>query len=90
MSKRLTSAVAVAAAISASSAVAAPATPTLNWEPQNYSFVEVDLEAIGSYKRLVKAKSEVQINIQWNAWSGSAGDSYKVYFDDEVVNEERV
>ena len=87
MFKRLTSAVAVAAAISASSAVAAPATPTLNWEPQNYSFVEVDLEAIGSYKKLVKAKSEVQINIQWNAWSGSAGDSYKVYFDDQVVNE---
>lgn len=87
MFKLLTSAVAVAAAMSATSAIAAPATPSLNWEPQNYSFVEVDLEAIGSYKKLVKAKSEVQINIQWNAWSGSAGNSYKVYFDDQVVNE---
>jgi len=87
MFKLLTSAVAVAAAINATSAIAAPATPSLNWEPQNYSFVDVDLEAIGSYKKLVKAKSEVQINIQWNAWSGSAGNSYKVYFDDQVVNE---
>ena len=87
MFKILTSAVAVAAAISATTAVAAPATPSLSWEDQNYSFVEINLDGRGSYKQLVKTKKEVQINIKWNAWSGSAGDTYKVYFDDQVVHQ---
>ena len=30
---------------------------------------------------------EVTISIEWNAWSGDGGDSYKVYFDDMLVNE---
>ncbi|WP_257326758.1 glycosyl hydrolase family 18 protein [Pseudoalteromonas rhizosphaerae] len=83
--KQLTAAIGVA--LFASTAVAAPSTPSINWEPQQYSFVEVDLEGNGSYKQLVTRVDEVAINIQWSAWSGDGGDSYKVYFDDMLVNE---
>ncbi|OOE80743.1 chitinase [Salinivibrio sp. ML198] len=78
---------AIAGALGASHAVAAPSTPSLDWKPQNYSFVEVDEYGRGSYKDLVQRVDEVQIEIKWNAWSGDGGDSYKVYFDDQVVNQ---
>ncbi|WDE01943.1 glycosyl hydrolase family 18 protein [Thalassomonas actiniarum] len=78
---------AVISVISAAQAVAAPSTPSLDWQPQNYSFVEVVLDGTGSYKQLVTAKEQVDIKIKWNAWSGSGGDGYKVYFDDVLVNE---
>ncbi|MBB1334302.1 MULTISPECIES: glycosyl hydrolase family 18 protein [unclassified Pseudoalteromonas] len=82
--KQLTAAIGVA--LFASTAFAAPSTPSINWEPQQYSFVEVNLEGNGSYKQLVTRVEQVSINIQWSAWSGDGGDSYKVYFDDMLVN----
>ena len=83
--KQLSAAIGVA--LFASTASAAPSTPSINWEPQQYSFVQVDLEGTGSYKQLVSRVDEVTINIEWSAWSGDGGDSYKVYFDDMLVNE---
>lgn len=83
--KQLSAAIGVA--LCASAANAAPSTPTIIWEPQEYSFVEVNLEGTGSYKSLVKRVDQVTINIEWNAWSGDGGDSYKVYFDNMLVNE---
>ncbi|MBE0359245.1 glycosyl hydrolase family 18 protein [Pseudoalteromonas aliena] len=83
--KQLTAA--IGAVLFSSTAIAAPSTPSINWEPQQYSFVEVDLEGNGSYKQLVTRVEQVNINIQWSAWSGDGGDSYKVYFDDMLVNE---
>ncbi|WP_022943490.1 glycosyl hydrolase family 18 protein [Pseudoalteromonas ruthenica] len=77
---------AITLAMASGVAVAAPSTPSLNWEPQEYSFVEVDLEGTGGYKSLVRRQDQVNINIEWNAWSGDGGDNYKVYFDDQVVN----
>ena len=71
--KQLTAAIGVA--LFASTAVAAPSTPSINWEPQQYSFVVVNLEGNGSYKQLVTRVDEVAINIQWSAWSGDGGDS---------------
>ncbi|WP_125559309.1 glycosyl hydrolase family 18 protein [Pseudoalteromonas rubra] len=83
----LISAAAVASALSVATAVAAPSTPSINWKPQNYSFVDVNIYGRGSYKQLIQAKEVVDIAIEWNAWSGKGGDSYKVFFDDKVVNE---
>ncbi|CAM4260010.1 glycosyl hydrolase family 18 protein [Pseudoalteromonas ostreae] len=83
--KKLTAAMVVA--LFAGAVSAAPSTPSINWEPQQYSFVEVNLEGNGSYKQLVTRVDQVAINIQWSAWSGDGGDSYKVYFDDMLVNE---
>ena len=87
MYKQLITACAISAALSSQYAQAAPAAPSIDWTPQNYSFVEVNLEGQGSYKDLVTAKEVVDISIKWNSWSGSGGDSYKVYFDNMLVNE---
>ncbi len=87
MYKQLLTACAISTALSSLFAQAAPADPSIDWTPQNYSFVEVDLESNGSYKDLVTAKEVVDISIKWNSWSGTGGDSYKVYFDNILVNE---
>ena len=86
MNKRLLTMCAISAALSSQHAAAAPAAPSIDWTPQNYSFVEVNLEGQGSYKDIVKAKEQVDISIKWNSWSGSGGDNYKVYFDNIMVN----
>lgn len=86
MNKRLLTMCAISAALSSQHAAAAPAAPSIDWTPQNYSFVEVNLEGQGSYKDIVKAKEQVDISIKWNSWSGSGGDNYKVYFDNTMVN----
>ncbi|MCV2884165.1 glycosyl hydrolase family 18 protein [Aestuariibacter sp. AA17] len=65
---------------------AVPSVPILDWAPQNYAFVNVDLEGTGGYTSIVTRVDNVTINIKWNAWSGDGGDNYKVYFDDNVVN----
>ncbi len=78
---------AVGLALMSTTASAAPAAPSIDWQPQLYSFVEVNLDGQGSYKQLVKAKDTVDISIKWNAWSGTGGNAYKVYFDDTLVNE---
>lgn len=87
MFKYLTTAAAVGAALASAASFAAPSTPSINWKPQKYSFVDVNIYGRGSYQQLIQAKDVVDIQIEWNAWSGKGGDSYKVYFDDKVVNE---
>ncbi len=87
MKKKLLTACAVTAAITSWQSIASPSTPSISWEPQNYSFVKVNLDGQGSYKDLVQVQEQVQIIIKWNAWSGTGGTSYKVYFDDKIVNE---
>ncbi|MEO2279606.1 glycosyl hydrolase family 18 protein [Pseudoalteromonas pernae] len=82
---QLTAAIALACA--SGSALSAPSTPSISWEPQEYSFVEVDLEGTGGYHALVQRQDVVNIEIKWNAYSGDGADSYKVYFDDQLVNE---
>jgi chitinase len=87
MYKKLLTACAISTALTSVQVSAAPAAPSIDWAPQNYSFVEVNLEGLGSYKDLVTAKEMVNISIKWNSWSGTGGDSYKVYFDNAVVNQ---
>ncbi|KZW99612.1 chitinase [Pseudoalteromonas luteoviolacea] len=78
---------AIGIALMSAGAIAAPSAPQINWEPQTYSFVDVNLDGNGSYKQIVKAKDVVTVNIKWNSWSGTGGDSYKVYFDNQVVDQ---
>ncbi|MCF2855845.1 glycosyl hydrolase family 18 protein [Pseudoalteromonas sp. SMS1] len=78
---------AIGLALISAGAIAAPSAPQISWEPQTYSFVDVNLEGNGSYKQIVQAKDVVTVNIKWNSWSGTGGDSYKVYFDNQVVNQ---
>lgn len=78
---------AVAAALCSGQAFAAPSAPSISWEDQKYSFVDVNVDGLGSYKSLVSRKEVVDIAIKWNSWSGDGGDGYKVKFDGVVVNE---
>jgi chitinase len=87
MFKKLLTACAISSALTSGYVSAAPSAPSIDWKPQNYSFVEVNLEGLGSYKDLVTAKELVDISIKWNSWSGTGGDSYKVYFDNLMVNQ---
>ncbi|WP_340679102.1 glycosyl hydrolase family 18 protein [Paraglaciecola sp.] len=78
---------ALSAIVASWQASATASKPSIDWQPQDYSFVQVNLDGQGSYKDLVTSNEEVDISIKWNAWSGTGGNSYKVYFDDMVVNE---
>lgn len=87
MKTKLITAYAISALVASWQASAKASKPSIDWKPQDYSFVQVNLEGQGSYKDLVQAKEQVDINIKWNAWSGTGGNSYKVYFDEIMVNE---
>jgi len=87
MKNKLITAYAISAIVASWQASATASKPSIDWKPQDYSFVQVNLEGQGSYKDLVQAKEQVDISIKWNAWSGTGGTSYKVYFDDMMVNE---
>ena len=87
MYKKLLTVCAISAALSSQTVNAAPAIPQIDSAPQNYSFVEVNLDGQGSYKDIVKVNERVDINIKWNSWSGTGGDNYKVYFDNTMVNQ---
>lgn len=78
---------AISAAAASWQAAATASKPSIDWQPQDYSFVQVNLDGQGSYKELVTVKEQVDISIKWNAWSGTGGNSYKVYFDDMLVNQ---
>ncbi|MBA6232162.1 MULTISPECIES: glycosyl hydrolase family 18 protein [unclassified Colwellia] len=87
MKKLLLTACAISTVIASWQVLATASKPSIDWAPQDYSFVQVNLDGQGSYKDLVTTKTQVDINIKWNAWSGTGGDNYKVYFDDIMVNE---
>ena len=87
MKSKLITACAVSAVIASWQVSATASKPSIDWAPQDYSFVQVNLDGQGSYKDLVTTKTAVDISIKWNAWSGTGGDSYKVYFDDLMVDE---
>jgi chitinase len=87
MKKLLLTACAISTVIASWQVSATASKPSIDWTPQDYSFVEVNLDGQGSYKDLVTTKTQVDISIKWNAWSGTGGDNYKVYFDEIMVNE---
>lgn len=87
MKNKLLVAYAISTVLASWQAQATASKPSIDWKPQEYSFVQVNLDAQGSYKDLVSAQEQVNISIKWNAWSGTGGDSYRVYFDEVLVNE---
>ena len=87
MNKKLLSTTTVALALASVQAYAGLATPSFSWEPQTYSFVQVNIDGRGSYKDLVQLNEQVDIKIDWVTHYGDPGKTYKVYFDDMLVNE---
>lgn len=73
----------VAAAILVTTA-APPGTPVIDWADRNYALVQVNQEAT-SYEKLVTLHKSIDVGVVWNVWSGNAGDSAYVLFDDRLM-----
>ncbi|RBW64704.1 chitinase [Vibrionales bacterium C3R12] len=73
----------IATALS-SAVIAAPATPSIDMYGSNnlqFSKIELAMETTSGYNQMVKYHDLATINVKFNQWSGSSGDTYKIYFD---------
>ncbi|NRF29786.1 glycosyl hydrolase family 18 protein [Vibrio coralliilyticus] len=69
-------------------AMAAPTAPSIDVYGSNnlqFSKIELAMEATSGYNDMVKYFDEADITIKFNQWSGTTGDTYKVYFDGAQV-----
>ena len=81
---RITLYAASIALASSTSVMALPATPTIDVYGSNnlqFSKIELAMDTTSGYKQMVKYFDEANIKIKFNQWSGTTGDTYKVYFD---------
>ncbi|NLS13886.1 chitinase [Vibrio sp. SM6] len=65
-------------------AVAAPATPSVDVYGSNnlqFSKIELAMETTSGYDQMVTYKDQADISIKFNQWSGTPGDTYHIYFD---------
>ncbi|MGR5175935.1 glycosyl hydrolase family 18 protein [Vibrio parahaemolyticus] len=70
------------------SVVAAPAKPSIDvWGSNNLQFSKILLamETTAGYDQMVQYSDLAQINITFNQWSGTTGDTYNIYFDGAKV-----
>ncbi|WFB50748.1 glycosyl hydrolase family 18 protein [Vibrio coralliilyticus] len=69
-------------------AMAAPTAPSIDVYGSNnlqFSKIELAMETTSGYNDMVKYFDEADITIKFNQWSGTTGDTYKVYFDGSQV-----
>lgn len=69
-------------------AMAAPTAPSIDVYGSNnlqFSKIELAMETTSGYNDMVKYFDEANITIKFNQWSGTTGDTYKVYFDGAQV-----
>ncbi|NOI74081.1 chitinase [Vibrio coralliilyticus] len=69
-------------------AMAAPTAPSIDIYGSNnlqFSKIELAMETTSGYNDMVKYFDEADITIKFNQWSGTTGDTYKVYFDGTQV-----
>lgn len=87
---RITLYAASIALASSSSVMALPATPTIDVNGSNnlqFSKIELAMDTTSGYNQMVKYFEKADISIKFNQWSGTTGNTYKVYFDGiEVAN----
>ncbi|SEG47337.1 glycosyl hydrolase family 18 protein [Vibrio hangzhouensis] len=70
------------------SVAAAPAKPSIDvWGSNNLQFSKIQLamETTTGYDQMVQYSDLAQINITFNQWSGTTGDTYNIYFDGAKV-----
>lgn len=73
----------IALAISGTT-IAAPTAPSVDVYGSNnlqFSKIQLAMETTSGYNQMVKYFDEADITIKFNQWSGTSGDTYKVYFD---------
>lgn len=69
-------------------AMAAPATPSVDVYGSNnlqFSKVELAMESTAGYNQMVKYYDQAPIAVKFNQWSGTTGNTYKIYFDGAQV-----
>ncbi|NOH22042.1 glycosyl hydrolase family 18 protein [Vibrio europaeus] len=77
----------IALAISGTT-IAAPTAPSVDVYGSNnlqFSKIQLAMETTSGYNQMVKYFDEADITIKFNQWSGTSGDTYKVYFDGAQV-----
>ncbi len=65
-------------------AVAAPAAPSIDMYGSNnlqFSKIELAMDVTAGYNDMVKYHEEAPIAVKFNQWSGTPGNTYKIYFD---------
>ncbi len=75
-------------ALGATTAVAAPGMPSIDvYGSKNLQFSKIDLamETTAGYNAMVQYHDEAPINIIFNQYSGTTGDTYNIYFDGQKV-----
>ncbi|EGU35271.1 Chitinase [Vibrio sp. N418] len=63
---------------------AAPSVPSIDIYGSNnlqFSKIELAMETTTGYNQMVKYLDEAAIDITFNQWSGTTGDTYNIYFD---------
>lgn len=79
---------AIAAAIVAGNASAAPSAPSIDVYGSNnlqFSKIELAMETTSGYLDMVKYHEQAEITLKFNQWSGERGETYNIYFDGKQV-----
>ncbi len=79
---------AIAAAIVAGNASAAPSAPSIDVYGSNnlqFSKIELAMETTSGYLDMVKYHEQAEITLKFNQWSGERGETYNIYFDGKPV-----
>lgn len=65
-------------------ALAAPTAPSIDMYGSNnlqFSKIELAMETTSGYNDMVKYHDKAKIAVKFNQWSGTAGDTYNIYFN---------
>ncbi|UIJ42760.1 glycosyl hydrolase family 18 protein [Vibrio kanaloae] len=78
-----TCAASIALALSGT-ALAAPTAPSIDMYGSNnlqFSKIELAMETISGYNQMVKYHDKAKVDVKFNQWSGTSGNTYNIYFD---------
>ncbi len=82
--KQLSIGISLAAIAVSFATSAAPSKPSIDvWGSNNLQFskIELAMETTSGYDQMVQYKDQADIQITFNQWSGTTGDTYNIYFD---------
>ncbi|MEZ8435397.1 glycosyl hydrolase family 18 protein [Vibrio splendidus] len=78
-----TCAASIALALSGT-ALAAPTAPSIDMYGSNnlqFSKIELAMETTSGYNQMVKYHDKAKVDVKFNQWSGTSGNTYNIYFD---------
>ncbi len=78
-----TCAASIALALSGT-ALATPTAPSIDMYGSNnlqFSKIELAMETTSGYNQMVKYHDQAKVDVKFNQWSGTSGNTYNIYFD---------